>query len=242
MRTVELLIVKDKSHSDIFGVIPSTYDLCRMYDDGSARFKIISSEDINLDDYEVYIRFIANNLDLGRVVVKPIIGPDYESEYVYRISKLYTQKSVLDVQIILVDSTGNESRTNVVRFKLYNSLPKDKPFYQNLSFLDRLVCDKNLVLELDYEDQVLILYDDLGNKLCELDVEPMVGIMDSPTGDGKELPYYYGDYVVVPKMVSQILNTENRSLFEDVIVTSIPYKEEENAAGGLTVTIGGVNV
>lgn len=48
---------------------------------------------------------------------------------------------------------------------------------------------------------------------------------------------YEGDYEVVPKVVSQVLNTENKRMNEDVTVKSVPYYEVSNVEGGTTVYI-----
>lgn len=56
---------------------------------------------------------------------------------------------------------------------------------------------------------------------------------------GDILPYYTEAYVVVPKIIEQNLDTDNKSLTNDITVKAIPYEEVSNTSGGLTVTIGG---
>lgn len=172
-REVKLLIVKDSSHDNMLGLIPSTYDLCHMYDDSSVQFKLISQEDgeINLDEYKIFIRFISGNIDLGRALIEK----DESEGYTYPVSRCYTIKDKLSIQIILVDSNEFEIRSNIVDFKLFNSLPADKRFYQDLSYLNRLVCDRMIRLVVNHEDKELMILDDLGNELCSIDIEYMLG-------------------------------------------------------------------
>lgn len=52
-------------------------------------------------------------------------------------------------------------------------------------------------------------------------------------------PAYTGETVVIPKAFeSQMLETSFKTVYQNITVTEIPYSETENAAGGLTVTIG----
>lgn len=78
--------------------------------------------------------------------------------------------------------------------------------------------------------------------LNELDLD--ITIEESPIinltieeGSGGTLPYYDGDYNVVPKVTSQVLSTKNKSMRNDVTVEEIPYSEVSNPQGGLTATI-----
>ena len=53
------------------------------------------------------------------------------------------------------------------------------------------------------------------------------------------LPYYEGEYTVTPRLnESVILETEQKSMSQNVTVQPIPIYETENSAGGLTVIIG----
>lgn len=55
-----------------------------------------------------------------------------------------------------------------------------------------------------------------------------------------EMPEEYtGSYTVTPSTSEQTLETEGLLLTSDVTVSAIPVTEEENAAGGVTLTIGG---
>ena len=78
--------------------------------------------------------------------------------------------------------------------------------------------------------------------LNELDLD--ITIEESPIinltieeGSGGTLPYYDGDYNVVPKVTSQVLSTKNKSMRNDVTVEEVPYAEVSNPQGGLTATI-----
>ena len=54
----------------------------------------------------------------------------------------------------------------------------------------------------------------------------------------KEYDTYSGDYKVVPKATgSQILNTANKVLKDDILVTEIPYWETSNESNGITAYI-----
>ena len=49
---------------------------------------------------------------------------------------------------------------------------------------------------------------------------------------------YEGNYDVIPSVVEQKLLTANKSMSKDVTVYPIPYVEEPNVSGGITVKIG----
>ena len=54
----------------------------------------------------------------------------------------------------------------------------------------------------------------------------------------REYAAYSGDYKVVPKASgSQILNTANKVLKEDILVTEVPYWETSNESNGTTAYI-----
>lgn len=55
------------------------------------------------------------------------------------------------------------------------------------------------------------------------------------TGD---VEVYSGSYVVTPKVDSQMLNTANKFLQNNVDIHGIPYYEVSNTSGGSTVYIG----
>ena len=55
---------------------------------------------------------------------------------------------------------------------------------------------------------------------------------------GHSYPTYEGEYVVIPKVYSQLLETNAKVMTDDVTVTEIPKSEVPNAFNGLTVTIG----
>jgi hypothetical protein len=66
---------------------------------------------------------------------------------------------------------------------------------------------------------------------------PVIKFTINDSGGGM-LPYYDGAYVVDPRKVSQELDTENKSMRDNVLVNSIYYSEVLNPQGGNTVTIG----
>ena len=49
--------------------------------------------------------------------------------------------------------------------------------------------------------------------------------------------FYDGEYVVIPKTVDQVLETEKKAMRYDLTVKEIPYMESDNLAGGRTITI-----
>jgi hypothetical protein len=79
----------------------------------------------------------------------------------------------------------------------------------------------------------------------------IVGIVDSETilGDvdagpieivRTALPYYTGQYEATPSPGEQVFSTAEKSMSYDFVVHAIPYEEVDNAAGGKTVTIAGI--
>lgn len=166
MRTVVLNIIRDIRNNFILSAVPSTKCICRMYDNNSCQFVLKFSPHIINEDTKVYLRFISGYKDCGEVLVEP---DNYR--YHYSISQLYTTKSQLDVQVIL-RTEDSESRTNIINFKLGNSLPKPSNFDQNLSLLNRLVLDHVINLKIDRDTDELIIMDDLGNELCGIDLDP----------------------------------------------------------------------
>jgi hypothetical protein len=61
-----------------------------------------------------------------------------------------------------------------------------------------------------------------------------LGVIDIIHSD---MPDYKGDYSVTPSLVSQELNTENKTLRENIIINSIPYYDVANPYGR-TIYIG----
>ena len=55
---------------------------------------------------------------------------------------------------------------------------------------------------------------------------------------GDMLPWYDGDYTVTPRKVAQTLETDHKSMRDDVVVDAIFRSDVENPSGGYTVTIG----
>ena len=54
----------------------------------------------------------------------------------------------------------------------------------------------------------------------------------------KPLPEYEGEYVVNPKFEPQKLETNKKSMYDDVTVNEIAVLEVGNLGGGYTATIG----
>lgn len=52
---------------------------------------------------------------------------------------------------------------------------------------------------------------------------------------------YEGSYDIMPKLISQTLPTNDRHLYENILVRAIPYTEVTNIQRGLTAIIGGGN-
>lgn len=52
------------------------------------------------------------------------------------------------------------------------------------------------------------------------------------------LPPYEGSYVVTPRKVEQVLETNDKRMTDDVTVEAISYIEAGNLGGGMTATIG----
>lgn len=51
--------------------------------------------------------------------------------------------------------------------------------------------------------------------------------------------YFGGNYEIMPKIESQILDTKDKLMSKDVFIKSIPYYEVSNLQGGTTIIIGG---
>lgn len=49
---------------------------------------------------------------------------------------------------------------------------------------------------------------------------------------------YEGSYNVIPSDISQKLLTSNKLLLDDITIEPIPYAEELNESGGITIKIG----
>lgn len=58
-------------------------------------------------------------------------------------------------------------------------------------------------------------------------------------GQGGELPWYSGPYIVTPTFEDQYLDTDHKSMQTDVTVKEIPVARTINKSGGNTVIIGG---
>lgn len=50
--------------------------------------------------------------------------------------------------------------------------------------------------------------------------------------------HYDGGYIITPKITSQLLETKNKVMDDDVSIEEIYFNETENSSNGLTVQIG----
>lgn len=71
-------------------------------------------------------------------------------------------------------------------------------------------------------------------------VIPQSGEMGVVLVSGKRpYPSYEGETVVIPKAFeAQVLETANKTVYDDITVLEIPYTEVSNVSGGFTVSIG----
>ena len=63
----------------------------------------------------------------------------------------------------------------------------------------------------------------------------LVGSIHFPTG----YINYNGDYEIIPKTESQVLDTADKHLSSNIKIREIPYYEVSNAYNGNTIIIGG---
>lgn len=63
----------------------------------------------------------------------------------------------------------------------------------------------------------------------------LVGSIHFPTG----YINYNGDYEIIPKTTSQVLDTADKHLSSNIKIREIPYYEVSNAYNGNTIIIGG---
>ena len=63
----------------------------------------------------------------------------------------------------------------------------------------------------------------------------LVGSIRFPTG----YENYNGDYEIIPKTESQVLDTADKHLSSNIKIREIPYYEVSNAYNGNTIIIGG---
>ena len=59
-------------------------------------------------------------------------------------------------------------------------------------------------------------------------------IIERPT-----LPYYEGDYDIIPAVDEQVLSTKEKTMRDDLVIQEIPVYKTTNTSGGYTVIIGG---
>jgi len=69
----------------------------------------------------------------------------------------------------------------------------------------------------------------VSGKLCAGGISGLICIGSIDYGGDAEL--YTGDYTVTPKTHSQVLDTANKKLLQDVTVKAVPYYETSNQRG-----------
>lgn len=72
----------------------------------------------------------------------------------------------------------------------------------------------------------------------DLDASSQTIEVELEGGGSGRFPYYEGPYEVDPRKVEQTLETENKSMRDDVVIHPIFYAETSNVGGGLTAVIG----
>lgn len=55
---------------------------------------------------------------------------------------------------------------------------------------------------------------------------------------GNVYEHYQGEYVISPKIHSQVMSTKDKVMDDDVLIKEIYINETENSSNGLTVQIG----
>lgn len=76
----------------------------------------------------------------------------------------------------------------------------------------------------------------IGKLYVENTLAGILSVSGAPVPIGDK---YQGAYTVVPKVTSQLLETANKMMEQDVNVLEIPYQETSNIKG-ITVIIGGI--
>lgn len=110
---------------------------------------------------------------------------------------------------------------------------------------DKLV-DSNVVKEVfqsvsDGKELIASAITDKGVETDAIDTfETMAqNISDIPTGGGGEYDFYDGSYNLIPRVVSQAIETKDKVMQDNVTVAEIPFHEVSNETG-TTVVIGGI--
>lgn len=71
---------------------------------------------------------------------------------------------------------------------------------------------------------------ELGSPTLSFDLGTITG--------GRLLPDYTGEYRIIPKVTEQTLDTRDKSLRDDMVVSEIPLTKVSNPKGGKTAIIG----
>lgn len=61
--------------------------------------------------------------------------------------------------------------------------------------------------------------------------------IEKVVGDN-EAEFYVGDYEITPAMETQTLDTSDKFMTRDVVISGVPYSKVSNGAGGTTLIIG----
>ena len=87
-------------------------------------------------------------------------------------------------------------------------------------------------------DELILILDEFGDLELFLSAEDELVLEDS-TPYAPILPEYEGPYVVTPILYGeQELETNNKKMIDNVVVTEIPIVQTTNPYGGYTVVIG----
>lgn len=94
-----------------------------------------------------------------------------------------------------------------------------------------------------YEDNATFIVDLDGDNELAVDLQSSdfnfsITIDNLIVISGGDVDVYEGEYTVVPRVVSQTLDTDNKLMKDDVTVKKIPYYETANPSGGTTIYIG----
>ena len=95
-----------------------------------------------------------------------------------------------------------------------------------------MILPDKLVVETTVSDDNVIVLFGVEDGTSEITFDIIEG-----AGSGA-LPPYHGPYIITPRKVEQILETDNKRMTDDVTVEKISYIEVGNVSGGLTATIG----
>lgn len=84
------------------------------------------------------------------------------------------------------------------------------------------VIETTLVVDVDIQETTVLVPADVATTIVVKQVN---------------VPAYEGEYIVIPEVVSQTLETKDKRMTDNVLVREIPYYETTNQQNGLTVYI-----